>query len=186
MSINTGSVVGIGPKNDPHRFYDVTEVETEDLRPFGLRAHTVVTLVRITDKTTWKAYVKPDAKRIPWNARLMRVTTDADRRQAIDQAKAEQQPTAQKSPGERFDALTDALAGIADQELHAVYQENVFPAELVIVYMATASRYHFRAWVNSSTGRYRWKHTAMDVVGTSTDPEHLHRAFALWCEDRSA
>lgn len=182
MSINTGDVVAIGPKNDQDRLYRVTDIE--ERRPFGAKRYVAVTLVRITDETTWQVYVKPDAKRIHWNARLMSVTTDADRRKAIDQAKAEQQPTPKKSPGERFDELTDALAQIADQELHAAYQENMFPAELVIIY--AAGRYHFRAWINPSTGRYRWKHTAMDTVGTSTDPTHLHRAFAMWCEDRSA
>lgn len=174
MTITTGSTHLIGPKTATDRLYRVTDVE--ERRPFGVKRYTAVTIVRITDDTTWQVYVKPDAKRIPWNARLMSVTTNDDRLKAIETAKAENRAA-------KFDKLTDILAGTAEQELHASYQEDMQPVALKVSY--TCSGHKFRAWITADNS-YAWKHHGMSAYDKTTDVTVLTMAFARWCGSRSA
>lgn len=89
------------------------------------------------------------------------------------------------TPEDPFDDLTEALAQIAEQELHSVYSEDMYPNEPSVIY--TCGGYRFKVWAGAAERSvYRWKNNAMDTVAKSTDATDVHRAFAMWCADRSA
>lgn len=79
--LTTGTIVNLGPKGSSNRAHRITNIETIRPTAQGTRK---VTLVCISDGTTWTTIIKPAAKRVTWNARMNRVITDAEREQSIE------------------------------------------------------------------------------------------------------
>lgn len=68
MNINTGATINLGRKTDTNRAYRIIKVES--YRSFGTRRETRVHLERVADGKRFDAFLKPNAKRIPWNATI--------------------------------------------------------------------------------------------------------------------
>lgn len=173
MSIEIGTVHAIGPKTKNNRHYRVTKVSRPE--PFGIPANFMrtITLTHIATGTTWQVRVKPDAHRIPWNTRPMRVVTDADRTAALNMVREDV-----------FNRVTDQLADVASETLHAPWREDITPARHTVAYHSGS--YRFVVTVEGNATSLTWTHTTSNTKQRTIDIDILIRAFSAWCADRSA
>lgn len=85
MAITVNSTVALGAASIVDRFYRITAVghPMPEYSTGTTRIFRTVTVVKVSDGTTWEVRVKSGAKFIPWNVTLRRVLTEADRERAM-------------------------------------------------------------------------------------------------------